>query len=263
MSSCYWKLGQTENVFNVDCKIRATGRKIFSVVIFTSNHFRRRAKRERERERTHKRANRERERERERDHVVEPTIVPVRLPSSSPPRDCECSVHPTPAKEDPSHSADPFFIVTNPVNDPPLSQSDNHEQPTPEPTHPWADPVNDPLRRPIPHRHIALFVSISLSLCHLSPSLTIDLGILIFFVLIFVSLIVYISWFSVIIFVWILRKCEKHDKNGFFRAFSGTQPNTRKYFPKHFLEYNQTLENIFLSRKYFHLKIFYIQPNAA
>ena len=64
---CYWKLGQTENVFSVDYKIRAMGRKIFSVVIFTSNHFRRCAKRERERERrTHRHANRERERERKR-----------------------------------------------------------------------------------------------------------------------------------------------------------------------------------------------------
>ena len=85
---------------------------------------------------------RERERERERDHAVEPTIVPVRSQSSSPPRNDECSVHPTPAKEDPSHSADPFLIVI--------------------------DPVNDPLRRPIPHRHIALFVLISLSLKSLS-----------------------------------------------------------------------------------------------
>ena len=111
------------------------GRKIFFVVIFTSNHFWRRAKRERERERrTHRHANRERERERERerDRAVEPTIAPVRSPSSYPPRDGECSVHPTLAKEDPSHSADPFFIVTDPVNDPPLSQSDRHEQPTPE-----------------------------------------------------------------------------------------------------------------------------------
>ena len=48
-----------------------------------------------------------------------------------------------------------------------------------------------------------------------------------------------------------LRKCEKHDKNRFSRAFSATQPNTRKYFPKHFLECSQTLENIFLSQKYF------------
>ena len=38
-------------------------------------------------------------------------------------------------------------------------------------------------------------------------------------------------------------------KNVFSILFSATQPNTRKYFPKHFLECNQTLENIFLSRK--------------
>ena len=34
------------------------------------------------------------------------------------------------------------------------------------------------------------------------------------------------------------RKCEKHDKIGFFRAFSRIQPNTRKYFPKNILECN-------------------------
>ena len=71
------------------------------------------------------------------------------------------------------------------------------------------------------------------------------------------------------IFVWKLRKCEKQVENVFSILFSRTQPNTRKYFPKHFLECNQTLENIFLSWKYFHLKIFYtrkifyIQPNTA
>ena len=98
---------------------------------------------------------------------------------------------------------------------------------------------------------------------------TIGLVILIFFVLIFVSCVVYMLQLSVIIFVWILRKCEKHDKNGFSRAFSAKQPNTRKYFPKYFLECNQTLENIFLFQKYFHLKIFYTrkifynQPNTA
>ena len=72
----------------------------------------------------------------------------------------------------------------------------------------------------------------------------------------FSGIIIYIFCFSVIIYVWILRKCEKHDKNGFSRAFSRTQPNIRKYFPKHLLKYNQTLESIFLSRKYFHLKLF-------
>ena len=51
------------------------------------------------------------------------------------------------------------------------------------------------------------------------------------------------------IFVWQLRKCEQQVENVFSMVFSRTQPNTRKYFSKHFLKYNQTLENIFLSRK--------------
>ena len=51
------------------------------------------------------------------------------------------------------------------------------------------------------------------------------------------------------IFVWKLRKCEEQEENVFSILFSAIQPNTRKYFPKHFLECNQTLENIFLSRK--------------
>ena len=71
-----------------------------------------------------------------------------------------------------------------------------------------------------------------------------------FFLLGFVSF-VFIYWEMILIFVWKMRKCEKHDKNGFSRAFSRIQPNTRKYFPKYFLECNQTLENIFLSGKYF------------
>ena len=69
------------------------GCKIFSVVIFTSNHFRRRAKRERGRERrTHRCA------QRERESAVEPTIALVRSPSSSPPCDGECSIHPSTTK---------------------------------------------------------------------------------------------------------------------------------------------------------------------
>ena len=45
------------------------------------------------------------------------------------------------------------------------------------------------------------------------------------------------------IFVWKLRKCEEQVENVFSILFSATQPNTRKYFPKHFLECNQILEN--------------------
>ena len=44
-------------------------------------------------------------------------------------------------------------------------------------------------------------------------------------------------------------KCEEQEENVFSILFLATQPNTRKYFPKNFLECNQTLENIFLSRK--------------
>ena len=65
------------------------------------------------------------------------------------------SADPSVILTDPSHSGDPFLIVTNPMNDPPLSQSDCHEQPTPElicpsceqPTprlnHPASDPFLD------------------------------------------------------------------------------------------------------------------------
>ena len=135
---------------------------------------------------------------------------------------------------------------THPPIDPPS------EWPTPRSTHHLQI---DPPRPPASCTHEPI------SLC---PSLTIGL----FFVLIFVSCVVYIFWFSVIIFVCILRKCEKHVKNGISKVFSATQPNTRKYFPKHSLECNQTLENIFLSQKYFYSKIFYtrkifyIQPNT-
>ena len=69
-----------------------------------------------------------------------------------------------------------------------------------------------------------------------------------YFLLGFVSF-VFIYWEMILIFVWMMRKCEKHDKNGFSRAFLRIQPNTRKYFPKHFLKYNKILENIFLSEK--------------
>ena len=136
------------------------------------------------------------------------------------------------------------------------------EQPTPRLNHPMSDPLLDQTAtfRSVHHVHVTTTVtttkwpmnqSLSLSLnlsLHLYPSLTIGFVILIFF------LCVYIFWFSVIIFVWILGKCEKHDKNVFSRAFSRTQLNTRKYFPKHFLKYNQTPENAFISKKYFTLR---------
>ena len=54
-----------------------------------------------------------------------------------------------------------------------------------------------------------------------------------------------------------VRKCEQQVENVFSIVFSRTQPNTKKYFSKYFLKCHQTPENIFFSKEYFHLKIFY------
>ena len=52
-------------------------------------------------------------------------------------------------------------------------------------------------------------------------------------------------------------------ENMFSRGFSSTQPNTLKYFSKHFLGCDQTLENIFIFWKILYtLKSFYIEPNT-
>ena len=42
------------------------------------------------------------------------------------------------------------------------------------------------------------------------------------------------------IFVWQSRKCDQQVESVFSMVFSRTQPNTRKYFSKHFLKCNQT-----------------------
>ena len=47
-----------------------------------------------------------------------------------------------------------------------------------------------------------------------------------------------------------VRKYEQQVENVFSMVFSRTQPNIRKYFPKHFLKCNQTHKNIFFSEKY-------------
>ena len=46
-----------------------------------------------------------------------------------------------------------------------------------------------------------------------------------------------------------VRKYEQQVENVFSIVFSRIQPNTKKYFSKYFLKCNQTLENIFFSRK--------------
>ena len=118
-------------------------------------------------------------------------------------------------------------------------------------------------------------LSLAIATSTLSSSLSLSLSLMIkwwvcgieIFVLRFVSLGLYIGIF-IIIFAWKMGKCEKWVENVFSRAFSRTQENIWKYFPKHFLECNQTPKNIFFSQKYFQLKlfysrkIFYIEPNT-
>ena len=57
-----------------------------------------------------------------------------------------------------------LFIPLRQKKTHPTPPTHSSSSPTQWTTHPWADPVNDPLLLPIPHRHIAPFVSISLSL---------------------------------------------------------------------------------------------------
>ena len=144
------------------------------------------------------------------------------------------------------------------------------ERPIPEPigppwaTHPWLNhSVSDPLLdrsatfRSTHHVHVATTVATTKS--PINWSLSLSQLVLWWFFYLFLFLCVYIFWFSVIIFFWILGKCEKHDKNVFSRAFWGIQPNTIKYFLKYFLECYQTPENVFISKKYFHTRKYFLK----
>ena len=56
---CAWKINFPKNIFSWPCVLMALTRKLVSVKIFTSNHFRTYAQRERERERERERGRRE------------------------------------------------------------------------------------------------------------------------------------------------------------------------------------------------------------
>ena len=57
--------------------------------------------------------------------------------------------------------------------------------------------------------------------------------------------------------LYICLEAEKMWENVFSIVFSRIQPNTRKYFSKHFLKCNQTFENIFISWNYFTLRKYF------
>ena len=214
-----------------DRKIAPLTWKIFSASVLPSNHFWRHAKREREREREKGLTDAQTERERERsgrqvwDRTGQITIlVPStrrwdRATNPRTDRPTSSTGEITPRTHEPIAVLVPstwwWDRATNPrthkLIDPPRPLTRSRHEPMNQSTHPSSSPMNPRTDRG-----------------------TIRLVILIFFVLIFVSCVVYMLQLSVIIFVWILRKCEKHDKNGFSIAFLAKQPNTRKYFSKYF-----------------------------
>ena len=127
--------------------------------------------------------------------------------------------------------------------------------------HPWPDLDVFAWSSPLPPLdcHLCLSLSLSLSLSVL-PDLMND------FVLIFVSFGVSIDFWD---FLWRLEKWEKLVENVFSRTFLGTQPSTWKYISKHFFGMQLNTWKFFLSKKYFHLKIFYtrktfyVKPNTT
>ena len=111
----------------------------------------------------------------------------------------------------------------------------------------------------------SLFLSIYLSLSLSHNRCSFLRNIEFFFVMIF-------CWFGLYIQISYYNICletEKMWENVFSGGFSETWSNNLKYFPKHFLWCDQTPEIIFISKKYFHLKIFYtlksfyIEPNLG
>ena len=223
------KLGQTKNIFSVDRKISDVGRKWFEMKIFTSNHFQTHTQREREIA-PRERSNPEPRAFRLRTLRLRRSTSTLNLTQIAPF----------------NFADEPRALRLHTLQLRCLTSTSNHTQITPfdfasEPRAqimPSTLPRSHPRIAPRRHRsHRShwdrnwemvgfwwIFFGWVLFLC-----LSIE------------------KWYY--IFIWKLRKCEEQEENVFSILFSATQPNSRKYFPKHFLECNQTLENIFLFQK--------------
>ena len=121
------------------CKERKRERK-------KDSQTRKERKRERKKD-SQTRKHRERERDRERDRAVEPTIMSIRSPSSSPPRDGKCSIHPSTTKIAHQH--------------PSTSEIDPHPRAPIHMTHPCPISLFLDLSLPFPHLSITLSYSFS------------------------------------------------------------------------------------------------------
>ena len=261
----------SEKWFQFDRNFTPLTRKWFYTFILPSNHFRVTRKREREREKE-----RERDSTKERSHQ-HPAPVKAR------------SIHIqelrwTQKTQDRARSSSNAQIVRlrthlsdrEPRNcqiaNPFLRSSSSSVEPIPQ-------IANPEIVKPIRHRSacsglILLWVDlVSIHLLSLISDFLVVVVAWVVLVLLFsdfrlISDLMNFFFFCWVLRIWVLmnldfvgvddmlfgswenaRKCEKHDKIGFFRAFSRIQPNTRKYFSENILECNQTLENIFLSWK--------------
>ena len=126
MFGCYWKLGQIENVFSVDCKIGQRGVKYFSLLFSLQTIFGD-VQREKEGEKglTNVQTQRERERRRTHDHAGQ---IAVLIPSMWRWVLCSSKHHRdrTPA---PQHRRDQS---TSKSSDPSSMSSDPHDPPMPD-----------------------------------------------------------------------------------------------------------------------------------
>ena len=239
------KIRSTVNDFCFDRKIPLFWCKMISVAIFTSKYFRTQTRIEREREREREKRKCE---PRNRLWLRRTQKLTVLNPENLRPRKPIRSHQENPFDQTrKTHSSNPENPFDRTISDPHRADRTTGEIVAPQhrstqnwsfSSHPKTNWTQSPLS-----------LSLSLSLSQF------DRIWWIFFV--GICFFVFIYWEMILIFVWKMRKCEKYDKNGFSRTFSRIQPNTRKYFSKCFLECNQTLENIFLSRKWNFRKIFY------
>ena len=168
----YRKLGQTENHFCVDCKIRAHSCKSISGFIFTSNHLHSSHNTPSSSQITHS------------SHS--PTVLSILSHMHS-----SLIAHPSIGESHPNTGE--IALQTHPPIDPPRPPVRSHHEPTNWSTHPVSDPLLDRPTSSTSESHPR--TNLSLSLSH-DWSCDFD-----FSVLIFVSCVVYIFWFSVIIFV--------------------------------------------------------------
>ena len=212
---CAWKINFSENIFSWPCVLIDLNRKWFEVKIFTSNHLRTHTQRKRE----------------------------IALRSHHEPRAQSPST---------SHPSTSSFFELNKIQlrlRLRIAPFDFAKEPRAQIT-PSTSPRSHPKIAPIslfPDLVPPSSIDTDLSLTLSSFFSQFDRIWWIFFGWVLFLYLSIEKWCY--IFVWKLRKCEEQKENVFSILFSATQPNTRKYFSNHFLECNQTLENIFLSRK--------------